>query len=140
MESKIGEVKTSKIRTSRLETLVGVIAGSIPFLESLFYRNSALNTTSGRLIDTSKPLIYDRDVTPYVGNWAESFAVPLASGLIWDFIEIAGKKRGSKFLEKLGRYFPEIDDEGNPKYDGVNLGGSCYYILEASKKLKSSSQ
>jgi hypothetical protein len=37
-------------------------------------------------------------------------------------------------LMSQGGYFPDIDDGGNPRYGNLNVGGSCYYVLEAKKR------
>ena len=91
--------------THKLET---ILASSIPLAEAIFYKNSAPHTTAERTMGTAEPLINDPNITPYVGNFPESFAIPAISGFVGDYIKYQGQKKGSKILQKIGKYFPEI--------------------------------
>jgi len=88
--------------------LEGILASAVPLAEAIFYKNSAPHTTAERTLGTAEPLINNANITPYVGNFPESFAIPAISGFVGDYIEYQGQKRGSKVLQKIGQYFPEI--------------------------------
>ena len=88
--------------------LEGILASVVPVVGSLFYKNSAPHTSAERLMGTSEPLINNRFITPYVGDFPESFFIPAISGLVGDFIIYQGQKRDNKYLQKIGQYFPEI--------------------------------
>ncbi|MFB6246415.1 MAG: hypothetical protein ABEI74_02400 [Candidatus Pacearchaeota archaeon] len=93
------------MKTHKLE---GILASSAPLAEAMFYKNSAPNTPAQRTMGTAEPLINNSDITPYVGNFPESFAIPAISGFVGDYIEYQGQKRENKILQKIGQYFPEI--------------------------------
>jgi len=88
--------------------LEGILTSAVPLAEAVFYRNSAPHTTAERAMGTAEPLVNNPNITPYVGNFPESFAIPAISGFIGDYIELQGQRRGSKILQKIGRYLPEI--------------------------------
>ncbi|MBS3175380.1 hypothetical protein J4440_05855 [Candidatus Woesearchaeota archaeon] len=95
---------------SKLEKTLFGIACSLPLVELLFYRISVpLRTPDERAIGVSgEPLIYNENLTPYIGNFPESFWLPLASGMIGDTIAAKGISTQNNFLVKVGKYFPEI--------------------------------
>ena len=90
------------------EKLEAALAGSVPLAEALFYRNSAPHTTAERAMGVSDPIINNPEITPYVGNFPECFAIPAVSGFVGDYISHQGQKRNSPTLQKIGEYFPEI--------------------------------
>ena len=88
--------------------LEGILASTIPIAEAIFYKNSAPHTTAERAIGATEPLINNLNITPYVGNFPESFAIPAIAGFVGDYIEHQGQKRRNKILQKIGQCFPEI--------------------------------
>ena len=88
--------------------LEGILATTIPLAEAVFYENSALHTTAERVMGIAEPIINNAEITPYIGNFPESFAIPAISGFLGDYIETQGIQRGNKLLEKVGKYCPEI--------------------------------
>ena len=96
--------------------LEGILASTVPLAEAIFYKNSAPHTTAERTMGTAEPLINNSDITPYVGNFPESFAIPVISGFVGDYISYQGQKRDSKILQKIGQYFPEISATATSAY------------------------
>lgn len=96
------------MKISNLEKTAMTIAGSIPLAEAVFYKNSAPNTTAERIIGTADSLVNIKNITPFVGDFPETLAVSATSGIIGDYLEFLGKRKNNKFLERIGRYFPEI--------------------------------
>ena len=88
--------------------LEGVLASAVPLAEAIFYKNSAPHTAAERAMGTAEPFVENATITPHVGNFPESFAIPAVSGFAGDYIEYLGQKRGSKTLRMIGQYFPEI--------------------------------
>lgn len=88
--------------------LKGLLASLVPLAEAVFYKNSAPSIPAERILGTKDPLFNNDYITPYVGNFPESFAIPAVSGLVGDYLEFKGRANGSKLLEEIGRLFPEI--------------------------------
>ncbi|MEK6894706.1 MAG: hypothetical protein AABX10_04540 [Nanoarchaeota archaeon] len=88
--------------------LEGILASAIPLVEAIFYRNSAPHTPTERIIGSPEPLINSPNITPYVGNFPESFAIPAIAGFVGDYIEAQGHRTGIKLLQKIGQHFPEV--------------------------------
>jgi hypothetical protein len=88
--------------------LEGFLACAVPLAEGVFYKNSAPHTPAERIMGTIDPLINNPNITPYVGNFPESFAIPAISGFLGDYILSQGRKSGSGILQKVGEFFPEI--------------------------------
>ena len=96
------------MKTSMIEKICMTLASSVLLAEAVFYKNSAPHTNAERTIGTIEPLVNNSNITPYVGDFPETLAVSASSGIIGDYIEILGKSKGNKLLEKIGKYFPEI--------------------------------
>ncbi|MEK6915533.1 MAG: hypothetical protein AABW89_03265 [Nanoarchaeota archaeon] len=88
--------------------LKGLLASVIPLAEALFYKNSAPHTPAERILGNAEPLINNDHITPYIGNFPESFVIPAVSGLVGDYLEFKGRETGSKLLEKVGKCLPQI--------------------------------
>ena len=91
-----------------LNKVLGIGASIIPVTEFVFYKNSAPNTPAERILGTAEPIVNNSNLTPYIGNFPECFAIPSVSGLVGGYIEERGKSNGNKFTERVGRYFPEV--------------------------------
>ncbi len=102
------EQKEERSKMSLLNKGLGIGASAIPVAEFVFYKNSAPNTPAERILETAEPIINNSNLTPYVGNFPECFAIPLVSGVVGDYIEEKGKSSGNRLVEKVGKYFPEV--------------------------------
>lgn len=99
---------------SKLERGLLSVSAAVPALEYLMFRNTA-PTTAARLSDTQEPLL-NTALTPYLGNFPESFAVPALAGVAGDCLEAYGARKGSAALEIGGKYLPEISAVGISAY------------------------
>ncbi|MFA6461238.1 MAG: hypothetical protein WCV90_03140 [Candidatus Woesearchaeota archaeon] len=88
--------------------LEGILASTIPLVESLFYRNSVPHTPAERVMGTTEPIIYNSSITPHMGNFPECFVIPAVSGFVGDYLSYQGSIRNNPFLQRVGQYFPEI--------------------------------
>ena len=77
----------------KIHKLEGILASAVPLAEAIFYKNSAPHTTAERTLGTAEPLVNNATITPYVGNFPESFTIPAISGFVGDYIEYQGQKR-----------------------------------------------
>lgn len=112
-----------------------ILASAIPLVEAIFYKNSAPHTTAERILGSAEPIISNADITPYVGNFPESFAFPAISGFVGDYIQNRGKRIGNKVLQKIGQYFPEISATVISVY--FTLGETVFpYILPGSADIR----
>jgi hypothetical protein len=93
---------------SKLEKAVVTGAGTVALATPLFFRPAAPHTPAERILGPTKPLINNPNITPYIGNLPDTFAVCAASGFVGDYIESVGHSKNSRFLKFAGKYFPEI--------------------------------
>lgn len=96
------------MKISNLEKTLLTLAISVPLVQSVFFKNSAPSTSAERMMGTKEPFIYDLNITPYLGNFPESFGVPAMSGLLGDLIKAYGEDKQNNVITKIGKYFPEI--------------------------------
>jgi len=93
---------------SKLEKAVVGLSGGVALATPFFFRPAAPHTPAERILGPTKPIINNPNITPYIGNLPDTFAVCSASGFVGDYIESIGNARNNKFLKAVGRYFPEI--------------------------------
>lgn len=99
---------TSQNKLTLVDKLTGIISALIPIATIPFYRDSTPSTSAQRVLGTYEALIKNPNITPYIGNFPDTFMVSVASGFIGDCIQSVGLNRKNRFLQKIGRYFPEI--------------------------------
>lgn len=94
---------------SKLERIIAVSLGLTAFATPLFFRPANPHTTAERALKRTTAAIIDSPhITPYIGNYPDSFVVSAVSGLIGDYISSVGKTKNSRCLTFLGKYLPEI--------------------------------
>lgn len=91
--------------------LEGILASTVPLAEAIFYKNSAPNTTTERILGTAEPLINNSYITPYMGNFPECFSIPAVSGFVGDYLEYHGQKREVKFYKKSDNIFQKFQQQ-----------------------------
>lgn len=93
---------------SSLEKILLGISSLVPITESIFFKNSVPSTNAERILGTKEAIINLPMITPYLGDFPETFVISAISGIFANYLEDLGKNKKSILIEKIGKYLPEI--------------------------------
>ena len=97
------------MKLSNIERILAGISIATPITVFPFFQTeSAPSTPAERLMGGRDAFIHNENITPYVGNFPDPFLINTLSSITGDLVYNYGQQRDNNFLERVGKYLPEM--------------------------------